>query len=116
MAAILQTRGPVVEHKVVVWNFKFLKMMTAKQFVAAATELHEANLGQMMSVKCGGRPYMVFIKRPPEEIQDALLMNQDLCQVDYYATRYRLPVSKSVSFALRASLVQSGVVPAKLLK
>ena len=117
MSAILQTRGPVVEHKVVAWTWKFLKMLTVKQFLTAANELQESNLGHVVTVPHnGGRTSTVFIKQPLDEIRDALAINIDLCPLDYYDTRYKLPVSKSVSLQLRASLVQNGLVPAKLLK
>ena len=118
MAAILQTRGPVVAHNVVVWNWKFLKMLSSKQFIAAANDLHAAGLGTLVNIQTsgGGRSSMIFLKKAPDEIADILMENSDLCSLDHYVARYNLPVSKSISLGVRHRLAQMGVISAKLLK
>ncbi len=111
MAAILQSRGPVVTHKVVIWGWKFLKMMSSKQFIGVANDLQDANLGTVMKFQTASRLSFVFIKKPPHEITEALAANLDLCSLEYYTTRYNLPVSKSVPLGIRHQLTSMGLVP-----
>ncbi len=120
MAAILQTKGPVITPAIVKHTWKFLYMMTTKMYVKAAEELQALNLGTLIPVRgtTVGHPSQVFIKKKPEEVMDVLQMNPDLCEVEYYARRYNQPISKStqgISLAVRHKLASMGVVPQKLL-
>ena len=112
MAAILQTAGKIVKHKMLVSNWKFLNMLTAKQFLTAASDLQEIGLGSLASLQTVGRPTIVFIKKVPSEAEEVLDSNPDLCTVRYYATRFSMPNSKYISVTLQDKLVASGLVPA----
>ncbi len=89
-------------------------MMSSKQFANVANDLQKANLGT--AVKAPGMRSVVFIKKPPEEVTEALAANPDLCSLDRYTARYNLPVSKSVSLGVRHQLASMGLIPEKLLK
>ncbi len=93
-------------------------MLSAKQFGAIANELQEANMGRVVTLqmKAHSRQFLVFIKKPPEEMADVLTANPDLCSLEHYTNKYNSPVSKSVSLGVRHQLASMGIVPAKLLK
>ena len=117
MAAILQTKGPVVTPRVVKNVWKFLHMMTSTQFDKAANELQVLNLGKFVMIKVKrGRTSPVFVKRSPAEVGTVLAMNEDLCTLSYYESRYNQSVSKSVTLSVRAQLASLGLVAAKQLR
>ena len=107
MAAVLQTAGPVTIHRVLARNWKFLNMLTAKQYLMAATELEGMGLGCVVALKGS----QVFIKKPPGEVEHILAMNSDLCDFEYYKFRFWKPVSKYVSQMMQDNLVAMGAVP-----
>ena len=116
MAAILQTRGPVVTPQVVKNVWKFLHMMRNDQFIKAAKELEKLNLGMLVNTAVKrGRMSIVFVKKSPVETRAILEMNWDLCPISYYESRYNQPVSKSVPLSMRAYLVKEGVIASKQL-
>ena len=116
MAAILQSLGPVATHKVVARNWKFLRMLTVKQYLMAAQDLESANLGSLVAVETSkGRVSHVFIKKLPSEIQPFLAANPDLCTLEYFEARFNKPVSKSVSLIERHHIARLGLVPASLM-
>ena len=82
-------------------------MLTAKQYLAAANDLQDLDLGSVVSLKGS----QVFIKKPPREIQAILAGNPDLCDQEYYAMRFWQPVSKYVPQNMQDNLVNMGVVP-----
>ena len=117
MAAILQINGPVVTPKVVKNNWTFLQMMTSTQFEKAAKELEAFNLGKFVTMKGKrGLPTAVFVKYSPAEVGAVLAMNEDLCTLSYYESRYGESVSKSVTLNVRAQLASLGLVAAKQLR
>ena len=117
MAAILQTKGPVVTPRVVKNVWKFLNMMTTTQFEKAAKELQNLNLGTLVVIKgkCGS-PSSAFVKRSPAEVYTVLAMNEDLCTLSYYESRYSESVSKTVTLNVRAQLANMGLIAAKQLR
>ena len=111
MAAILQTKGPVVTPQVV------RNVMTTIMFEKAAKELQALNLGSFVPVQQSvGRGAFVFVKRSPVEVGAVLAMNEDLCSLSYYESRYSESVSKSITLNLRAQLANMGLIAAKQLK
>ena len=118
MAAILQTNGPVVTPKVVKNNWKFLRMLTTIQFEKAAKELQALNLGTIHVLIIGklGKTMLVFVKRLPAEVGAVLAMNEDLCTLSYYESRYSESVSKTVTLNVRAQLANMGLIAALQLK
>lgn len=107
MAAILQTTGPVTLHRVLARNWKFLNMLTVKQYLTAASSLEGLGLGSLTMQK-GSH---VFLKKSPEESQAILEVNPDLCNPEYYKVRFFQPVSKYVPQDMQDSLVQYSLVP-----
>ena len=117
MAAILQTKGPVVTPVVVKNVWKFLHMMTTIQFEKAAKDLQALNLGTFVIMKGKrGSPSSVLVKRSPAEVGTVLAMNGDLCTLDYYESRYSESVSKSVTLNVRSQLANMGLIAAKQLR
>ena len=116
MAAFLQTKGPVISHRILTTNWTFLKQIVLKQFVNAGNDLMNAGLGRLIFLQgTGHRGCHVFIKTPPQEAQDVLFANRDLISYEYYKTRYNMPVSKSLKLGLRHQLVSQKLVPENLL-
>ena len=111
MAAILQTAGKAVKHKMLVSNWTFLNMLTAKQFLTAAHDLQAVGLGTVMSMSTAGRPTRLFIKKHPREAASALEANLDLCEPAYYAVRFNMRTSKYITQLQREKLVDMGMVP-----
>lgn len=110
MAAILQTMGPVSTYSTCNTNWKFLRMLSKKQFVTACQELERAGLGSSVSVGA----MHVFIKAQPDQAKQGLANNADLCTLDYYSIRYDMASPKVVSQSLREKLVTMGVVSEEL--
>ena len=116
MSAILNIVGPVVAHRTVARNFKFLSMLTVKQFMMAATQLEDMQLGYLVDVSGQGRASHVFIKKSPDEAQLVLETDPELCAPDRYRSQYNKPISKSISISQRQKLLKMGLVPEKYLK
>ena len=116
MTAILNIVGPVVIHRTVARNFKFLSMLTAKQFSAAAEDLQKLNLGVLVSVQVKGHSTDYFIKRSPEEVRPILEADPELCLPERFEAQYKRPISKSISLAARAQLAELGLVHESLMK
>ena len=112
--AILTTAGPVSTYRAVQYTRKNLHCIFRQQFVKAATELHKSNLGELVKLDGKGCRTNVFIKKPPDEVREALYPYADLCTVETYKKRYQLPASKSISFSLRTKLVAAQLVSEKL--
>ena len=113
--AILTTAGPVSTYKAVQYTRKSLHCMKGVQFTDAASELQQSNLGLFVKLQSGsGSASNVFIKKPPDEVEEALLPYIDLCNLDKYRERYHMPASKSISFTLRTRLVAAKLVSERL--
>lgn len=111
MAAILQSKGRIITHKVVLYNWRFLKLLTAKQFANAAHELEALHLGQVYaSSYLGATGSTVFIKAPPEEVQEYLSLNEELCAPEFYIKKYNLPISSTVPSYIVQMLATDGVI------
>ncbi len=116
MAAILQTPGPVSTCEAVRsnWSRNSLGNTTVQQFERAALELEAVNLGMLVHVmNSTGRTSKVFIKKQPDEVEEALAANPNLCTPTVYYDRYHHPASKKISWALRTKLVELGLVTQK---
>ncbi len=109
MAAILQTTGPISTHRVVRLSWKFLRMVSVKQFEAASQELEKLGMGILMTCQGSGK-LSVFIKKLPSEIGAFLMENQDLCPLEYYTSRFFQPSSKMIKDRVKNQLVADGVV------
>ena len=108
MAAIVKTKGPVSNHKVLVCSWKFLRLLTAKQYYSACQELETLNIGTLGDVQYGSRASQLFFKKPPEVARHGLESNPDLCSVEYYAERYKMSVSNILSKKVRDELATMG--------
>ena len=105
--AILQIAGQVSTSEAVRYNWKFLRCVTVKQFNIAATELETENFGTVVSV---GNAKIVFIKKPPDQVQHLLEARPQLCHPDVYRERYYKPSPKSIKSKVRSSLVAMGYI------
>ena len=111
-AAILQARGRVVTHRSLICGCDFLRMLTAKAFLTATTELHQANLGYLVEVKFHGRASNIFIKKTPAEVTDILESHPEYgTSAYYYATRFMKPTPNVITMKLRTRLIELGLVP-----
>ena len=108
MSAILKTKGPVSNHKVLVCSWKFLRLLTANQYFAACKELEAANIGTVKSLQYGAYASQLFFKQRPEVARQGLEENPDLCSLDYYIQRYEMPVSSILSGKVRSQLATMG--------
>ncbi len=107
----MQTAGAVTIYGVVAGNYRFLKKFNVDQFAEAAYALQALSLGEVISV---GKT-LVFIKRSPSEAAAIFEENGDLCSPEYYAERYKQPLSRTVSLGLRHHLAVNKLVPKHLL-
>ena len=114
MAAILQTPGPVSSHGAINRYWKFLRCSTVKQFTAAGTELERLNLGRLVGIKAGTREVQMFVKRMPNEVQDILESNQDLCTPAKYLDKFKGNTPKCIGWKVRSILISNGLVPEHL--
>ncbi len=110
MSAILQAAGPVAITNSLRQNRKIFRNLSAQQFLEAANELQDIGLGNLVDVTTTGSCTPVFVKNPPEMVEDSLNANPDLCDLGVYTTRYNSPASKSISFTLRGKLVAMKLV------
>ena len=118
MSAIVQVRGPITTHNVVRRNWNSLRGISAQDFEGACHELETLGLGNLVNTsdKAGGHGKLVFIKKDPDEIGDALEGNSDLCFLEIYRHRYHQSPSKTISLVLKAKLVSQKLLPEKVLK
>ena len=111
MKAILLTAGPVSTHQTVKQNWRFLRMLTVRQFINAAQNLQETlQLGTLVSLPRGKSALTIFAKKPPEQAQDILELNSDLPSHGIYAYRFGRPSPKCISLNIQAHLVGMGYV------
>ena len=107
MSAILQTKGPIVTHQVVRGSWRFLRHVTSKAYLSAATRIANSNLGSVVDVNKSH----YFVKRPPHEVVQFLTLNPGICNPDYYTERYRLPTSSAITRNMRNKLIDLRIVP-----
>ena len=107
MTAILQAKGPIVNQQALRCSFKFLRHLTAKPFLSAATNLQKLGLG--LVITCGFSKY--FMKKPPLEVANILVGRPELCTMGYYKERYSMPTSPVITESMRTRLVKAGLVP-----
>ena len=110
MAAILQAPGPVSTHRAVNTGWRFLRMVTNKQFKDACTALQQINLGILVELPGRCSPVFIFVKTRPENAAPFLQVNFDLCTPEYYAQRYRKSVAKAVTPGIRDELMRRGLL------
>ncbi len=108
MKAILQTAGPVSTHQTVKQNWRFLRMLSVKQFLSACYELETINMGNVVSFEHSR--IKIFVKRPPDEVQAMLEANTFLSTPEIYAQRFNRPSPKCITLDLQAALVNMGCV------
>ncbi|XP_072015224.1 uncharacterized protein [Amphiura filiformis] len=106
-AAILQTAGPISTCEAIRCNWRFLRAITKKQFLAMAVELENSGFGTLASINSR---MTVFVKKPPLEVLPMLADHPDWCLPEVYETRYRLPPMKLISMKIRYQLVNMGLV------
>ncbi len=116
MKAVLLAPGPVSTRQTTRnMSSSFKVAVTKPKFLAAASQLHKCNLGQLIETfgyGSGSRPLPVFIKKPPVEMVAMLKMKEfsDLCTSDEYEHRFKLPTPASIKLTLQAELISKGLV------
>ena len=107
MAAILQTKGPIITHQAVRGSWRFLRHLASKPYVSAAMQLQKLNFGAVVNV--GTSQY--FKKKRPDEVSSLLLAHPDLCTLEYYDARFHMPTSSYITPNMRLKLIDFGIVP-----
>ncbi len=79
------------------------------------SHLEILKLGTLIQTSARKKPTVVFVKTPPAEAAPVLAVNNDLCSVDFYETRYHGSMSKSINLYTRHKLAKMGVLSAKQL-
>ena len=108
MTAILKVPGPVVTPKALKSTRRcFLHHLTTNNFIEAAKELEKTNFGKMVTMQnSGGHSVLnIFLKKPPDEVEQVLSANPDLCRFEFYSMQYAKGSPKSIRFSLRTKLV-----------
>ena len=114
MTAILQTAGPVSTRYAIRQNWRFLRSVPSEEFVKAARDLEKLNLGTLVCLEHEKAiSSRVFLKKPPIEVTKILNANPSLCSPETYMKRYKMPTTKSITFAVRAKLVKLKLVSEK---
>ena len=113
MTAILRTTGPVLTHIAVRRNgAPVFRKVSIQLFKEAANKLQELNLGQLVEMKLGGgKPSVVFIKKPPPEVEEILLKDPGFVTAADYAQRYYSPMLSSIPPTMAGELLAKGLVP-----
>ena len=111
MGAILSTTGPVTTLAMLTSNWRFLRLLTCKQFQAQANQLQTMGLGVFVSIQNHSRISHVFVKNPPEIAMPILELHPDLnTDPGFYAQRYAQPLSKTIKLNVRSKLVAMGML------
>ena len=111
MSGILLSASPVTSYR----TFKQrgplqLRDITKQQYIDAAAELEQSNLGTAVISETGG---VSFLKRSPSEIQKNLQENfSDICAYSAYVVRFNLPIPSTVSLtpALKEKIAELRMV------
>ena len=110
MTAILLTAGPVASPVTVRRNGpRSLRSITMLQYESATQSLQRRSLGTPHNIKAP-KTTKVFVKRPPDEIED-LLKNSDLCTPEQYRHRYFMPSPTRITQNMQDILAEIGLVP-----
>ena len=118
MSAILLLNGPVCTLQAL--NNNGLKdschLIKAQHFKTVALMLQEANLGTITKLSYGGRrdatyPVMVFIKKPPLEMQQCCEQLKEFCSIEKYTWNYYKRPPTSILQKWRKKLIDLGLVP-----
>ena len=92
--------------------------ISAEGFKEAAVELEQMGFGTFITANVAsvrrGSASKIFLKKNPEDVQEALLANPDLCTPELYETQFRLPASKNIGWHIRSFLVSKGLVSKKM--
>ena len=115
MAALLQTAGPFSSHRAINTGWRFLRLVTIKQFKEAAMSLQQIGLGSMVQMTRRNHPSVIFVKSSPSDAALVLPSNMDLCTPEYYMMRYKQPITKSISRGVREKLVMMGLMTPEML-
>ncbi len=113
MRAILVTSGPVLTLTAVQQNGRLLfRSINRNQFNLAAQTLESLHLGTLVELHLSeGRKRDVFVKKRPDEAENGLLCNKDLCSLEEYRSRFLAPLLSSFPLSLCDQLVSQGFVP-----
>ena len=114
MSAILLMSGPACTHAAMNSNGPSrLRNSNRSHFITAAKRLEDDDLGALMCLSASRRSHTthIFIKKPPNEIAEALQRNQDLCGLDQYSYRYNMRPPASILRQWKPRLVELGLVP-----
>ena len=112
MMAVLQTAGPASTHVAIRSNWRFLRAATIKQFLGAATELEKLGFGRVVQLT-GRLTQKIFLKKSPDEVQELLAANPDLCSPDIHRERYQCQATKKIGWQIRAQLISMRLVSEK---
>ena len=113
MTAILRTIGPVLTHIAVRRNGSpIFRRVSIELFKEAAKKLEAANLGTIVEMRlAGGKPSVVFIKKPPADVQEILEVNPGFISPSDYAQKYNSPMLSSIPPTMAGELLSKGLVP-----
>ena len=127
MSAILMLPGPVCTLRALNQSApkKYRHLIRAKHYRKAAFVLQDAKFGFIKLLTHGGPkakfPIMVFIKKPPEEVQQLKAKLQEICNQEEYAMeRYTMQFSRRPPACIvefyQKKLILLGLVPEKHFK
>ena len=111
MAGVLLTPGPITTHISVKRLSRIFNTAVSKtKFMTACRQLEAAGLGSLVNV---GQNSHCFVKKPPAEIGDYLVLpeNCDLATLHVFESRYNLPLSVVVKERYKQFVVAHGLVP-----
>ena len=117
MSAILLLTGPVCTLQALNNNGPkdYRHLIKAKHFKTVAFMLQEANLGTTTELTHGGPnatyPIIVFIKKPPAEMQNYCDQLEKFCSIEKYTRNYYKRPPSSILQKWRQKLVDLGLVP-----
>ena len=115
MRAVLRTTGPILTHIAVRRNgAPLFRQVSQEQFREVADLLQMAGLGRLVELRLGGgKPSVIYIKTPPDQVQQVLESDQfsGLCTTIDYAQRYHSPILSSIPSKMREELLAQGLVP-----
>ena len=87
-------------------------IVTRAQYREAAQRLQEASVGRYISIVIGNSmPKEIVVKKEPEEAEEILTRNNELCILPIeYTKRFNMAVPRKVNAGMRRQLVELGCV------
>ena len=110
-ACLLKTPGPVSTYVACRDSGpRQLRKLPKEVYEYACYSLESDDLAEVISVVVTGRMVMVLIKKPPDEVEDILQMNPDLCTVEEYSKKFKLLPPVNIKKTIRRELIARGYV------